>query len=105
MHAGVQNNKKACQHSSTRKVPNKLHNHCIRSPTSTLKHMNTPEDHGVNQSRGKAIPITGHGGPQGCETVWVPHYLTIGSEMAVRLSALRVSHLLPPRKISGTHFS
>jgi hypothetical protein len=24
---------------------------------------------------GKAIPVTGHGGPYGCETLRVPHYL------------------------------
>lgn len=43
--------KNECQCSSTRKVPNKLHNHCVSSPTSTLIHKNKPEeDHGVNQS-------------------------------------------------------
>jgi hypothetical protein len=25
--------------------------------------------------KGKAIPVTGHGGPQECETLRVPHYL------------------------------
>jgi hypothetical protein len=25
--------------------------------------------------RGKAVPVTGHEGPQGCETLRVPHYL------------------------------
>jgi hypothetical protein len=25
--------------------------------------------------KGKAIPLTGHGGPEGCETLRLPHYL------------------------------
>jgi hypothetical protein len=35
--------------------------------------------------KGKAMPVTGRGGPQGCETSRVPHYLdnrlTDGSEV------------------------
>jgi hypothetical protein len=31
-------------------------------------------------------------------------FYTIGSQMAVRLSALRTGRPLPPREISGTHF-
>jgi hypothetical protein len=27
------------------------------------------------KAKGKAIPVTGHGGPLGCETLRVPHYL------------------------------
>jgi hypothetical protein len=43
----------------------------------------------------KAIPLTGHGGPWGCDTSrWGE----------VRLSALRAGRPLPPRKIPGTHF-
>jgi hypothetical protein len=51
----------------------------------------------------KAIPITGLGGPQGCETSRPPHFLdnrlTDGGEV------VRVTHRLPftPRKIPGTH--
>jgi hypothetical protein len=52
-----------------------------------------------------AIPVTGPKGPQGCEVSRLPHFLqTIGSQMPVRLSALRTSRPLPPRKIPGTHF-
>jgi hypothetical protein len=55
--------------------------------------------------KGKAIPVTDHGGPLGCETSRLPpHFLddqfTDGSE--------RVSLMQPPpftpRKIPGTHF-
>jgi hypothetical protein len=27
------------------------------------------------KGKGKAIPVTGHGGPKGCETSRFPHYL------------------------------
>jgi hypothetical protein len=30
---------------------------------------------GTELSKGKAIPATGHGGPQGCETSRLPHFL------------------------------
>jgi hypothetical protein len=39
---------------------------------------------------GKVIPV------QGCERLRFPHFQTFGSQMAVRLSALRVGHFLPP---------
>jgi hypothetical protein len=51
----------------------------------------------------KAIPVTGCGGPQGCETSRVPHVLdsrlTDGAEVSITL--------WPPfthRKVRGTHF-
>jgi hypothetical protein len=50
----------------------------------------------VKKKKGKTNPVTGREGPYGCET--------IGSQMAVRLSALRVGRPLPPRKIPGSHF-
>jgi hypothetical protein len=28
-----------------------------------------------NSEQGKAIPVTGRGGPQGCETLRLPHFL------------------------------
>jgi hypothetical protein len=27
------------------------------------------------KKRGKAVPVTGHEGPQGCETLRLPHFL------------------------------
>jgi hypothetical protein len=51
------------------------------------------------KEKGKAIPVTGHEGPQGCKASRLPHFLqTIGSQMAVRLLALRAGHLYPPGK-------
>jgi hypothetical protein len=51
----------------------------------------------VVKVQGKAIPVTGHGGPLGCETPKAPTFFrAVGSQMAVRLSALRTGHPLPP---------
>jgi hypothetical protein len=42
----------------------------------------------VKGEKGKAIPVTGHGGPLGCETSKVPHFLddwlTDGGEVVGR---------------------
>jgi hypothetical protein len=54
--------------------------------------------------RGKAIPVTGRGGPKGCETSRLPHFLdnrlTDGGEV---VSLMRRPHFTPG-KIPGTHF-
>jgi hypothetical protein len=42
--------------------------------------------------------------PTGLWEFWFPHFLDIGSQMAVRSSALHAGCILPPRKISGTYF-
>jgi hypothetical protein len=41
-----------------------------------------------NIGKSKAIPLTGRGGLYGRELLRIPHCLEIGSQMAVRLSAL-----------------
>jgi hypothetical protein len=48
------------------------------------------------RKKGKAIPVTGRGGPRDCETSRLPHFPTIGSQMAVRVSALCAGLPLPP---------
>jgi hypothetical protein len=53
--------------------------------------------------RRKALPVTGREGPEGCETSSSQIFQTIGSQMAVRLSALRAGRPLTPRNIPGTH--
>jgi hypothetical protein len=45
--------------------------------------------------KGKAIHITDHEGPSGCERSRLPHFQTISSQMAVRLSAPRAGRPLP----------
>jgi hypothetical protein len=44
----------------------------------------------------KAIPVTGRGDPQGCETSRLPQ--AVSSQMAVRLSVLRAGRPLPPER-------
>jgi hypothetical protein len=55
--------------------------------------------------KGKAIPVTGSGGPLGCETSRLPHFidnrLTVGGEVV----SLTPRSPFAPRKIPGTHFS
>jgi hypothetical protein len=51
----------------------------------------------------KAIPVTGRGGPYGCETSRLPHFLdnriTDGGEVSFTLQPP-----FTPRKIPGIHF-
>jgi hypothetical protein len=57
-----------------------------------------------NGKKGKAIPVTGRGGPWGCETSRLPHILdnriTDGSEVVI----LKRRPLFTPRKFPGIHF-
>jgi hypothetical protein len=76
---------------------------------STLRHI--PEDDSLHSHRrenlksykSKGIPVTGRGGPKGCEMSRLLHFLdnqlTNGGEV---ISG--VGRYLPPRQISGTHF-
>jgi hypothetical protein len=52
----------------------------------------------------RSIPVTGCGGPQGCETSRLPHFLdsrlTDGGEVA----SLKLRPPSAPRKIPGSHF-
>jgi hypothetical protein len=54
--------------------------------------------------RGKAISVTGRGGPQGCETSGLPHFLdnrlTDGGEVV----SLTRRPLFTPQEDPGTHF-
>jgi hypothetical protein len=56
------------------------------------------------KQNGKAIPITGCGGPQGCETLRLPHFqdsrLRDGSEFV----SLTCQPPFTPTEIPGTHF-
>jgi hypothetical protein len=47
---------------------------------------------------GKAVPVTGRGGPYGCETSGLPHFLDSRLRDGVRLSALRAGRSEPPRR-------
>jgi hypothetical protein len=54
--------------------------------------------------KGKAIPLTGRGGPQDCETSRLLQVLDIRLTDSVTLSVLSAGRPLPLRKIPGTHF-
>jgi hypothetical protein len=62
------------------------------------------EDEHEETDNGNAIPVTGHGGPEGCEMLRLPHFLdnqlTDGGEAVSLMSQLPYN----PRKIPGTHF-
>jgi hypothetical protein len=76
----------------------------VITPSSKLHEKTLRERVWVKGNEGKVIPVTGREGPLDCKTSRFPHFLqTIGSQMAVRLSALRAGRPLPPRKIPGTH--
>jgi hypothetical protein len=55
----------------------------------------------------KAIPVTGHGGPQGCETSRLPRFFFLDSRLTDGGEVISLTCQLPftPRKIPGTHFS
>jgi hypothetical protein len=58
----------------------------------------------LRKAKSKAIPVTGCGGPKGCETLRLPHFLdnrlTDGGEVVSRTRRLPFT----PRKIPVTHF-
>jgi hypothetical protein len=54
--------------------------------------------------KSKAIPVTGRGGPYGCEMSRLPHFLD--SRLTDGGEVVTLTHWLPftCRKIPGTHF-
>jgi hypothetical protein len=79
--------------------------------TTTL-HRNTPN---TNQEtiehrkhalsvKGKDIHVTGYGGPQGCETSRLPHFLDNQFTDVSEFFSLTLWPPFTPRKISGIHF-
>jgi hypothetical protein len=54
--------------------------------------------------KGKAIPVTGHGGPQGCETSRLPHFLDNRLTDSGKVVSLTRRPPFTSRKIPGTHF-
>jgi hypothetical protein len=53
---------------------------------------------------GKAIPVTGHGGPKGCETSRLPHFLDNRLTDGAEVVSLTRRPPFTPRNIPGTHF-
>jgi hypothetical protein len=53
-------------------------------------------------SKGKAIPVTGRGGPQGCERSRLPHFLDNRLTDGGKVVSLTRQLPFTPRKIPGT---
>jgi hypothetical protein len=56
-------------------------------------------------SKGKAIPVTGRGSPQGCETSRLPYFLDNRLTDGGKVISLTLQPSYTPTKIPGTHFS
>jgi hypothetical protein len=56
------------------------------------------------QGKGKSIPVTGHGGPNGCETSRIPYFLDNRLTEGVEVVNLKSRPLFTARKIPDTHF-
>jgi hypothetical protein len=54
--------------------------------------------------KGKAIPVTDRGGPQGCETSRFSHFLDNRLTDGGKVVSLQRRPPFTPRKIPGTHF-
>jgi hypothetical protein len=58
----------------------------------------------VKKKRGKTLPVTGRGGPSGCETSRPPHFLDSWLTDGGEVISLTCQPSFTPRKIPGTHF-
>jgi hypothetical protein len=58
----------------------------------------------ADTGKGKAIPVTGSGGPYGCETLRLPHFLDNRPTDGGKVVSLMRRPLFTPRNISNTHF-
>jgi hypothetical protein len=54
--------------------------------------------------KGKAIPVSGHEGPEGCETSRLPHFLDNRLTDDSEDVSLKCHPPFNPRNIPGTHF-
>jgi hypothetical protein len=58
----------------------------------------------MNTKKSEAIPVTGRGGPEGCETSRRPHCLDIWLTDGGEIVGLTRRPPFTPKKIPGTHF-
>jgi hypothetical protein len=87
--------------SAARKVPAKRE---LSAVIAVIISLNLSEQSNTHTHKWKTIRVTGRGGPYGCETSRLSHFLdnrlTVGGEV-VNLTRRPV---FTPRKIPGTHF-
>jgi hypothetical protein len=86
------------------RVEVELHRCSHNSVAQNSKDMLSSSKLKKNILKGNAIPVTGHEGPQGCETSKLPHFLdnrlTDGGEVV----SITRRPFFTPRKIPDTHF-
>jgi hypothetical protein len=58
----------------------------------------------IKKVKGKAIPVIGRGGPQGCETSRLPYCLDNQFTDGGQVVSLTLWPPFTPRNIPGTHF-
>jgi hypothetical protein len=58
----------------------------------------------VEKNKGKTIPVTGRGGPYGCETSRLPHFLDSRLTDGVEVVSLTRRPPFTLMKIPGTNF-
>jgi hypothetical protein len=73
---------------------------CVQSPSHV--HDSTFPQPAVKK-KGEAIPVTGHGDRQGCETSRLPHFLDSRLVDGGEVVSLTRRPPFTPRKIPGTH--
>jgi hypothetical protein len=54
--------------------------------------------------KGKAIPLTGRGGPYGCQTSWLPYFLDSRLSDGGEVYSRTRRPPLTPKMIPGAHF-
>jgi hypothetical protein len=59
----------------------------------------------VDKKKGKTIPVTDGGGPQGCEKSRLPHFLDSRLTGGCDVVSLTRRPLFTPKKIPGPHSS
>jgi hypothetical protein len=73
-------------------------------PGSQGPHNLHTQSDNTHRPKGKAIPVTGHEGPWGCETSRLPHFLDTRLTDGGKVVSPTRRTPFTPRKTSGTHF-
>jgi hypothetical protein len=79
---------------------------CVHGSSNNAVHTSEYKAANVRMIKveGTASPVTGRGGPQGCETSRLPYFLNNRLTNDSEVVSLRRRPPFNPRKIPGTHF-